>query len=287
MVQNLVYGNRPPDFAQMGNFGVQVEIGGGIAPRPTLIEVNNIIYGGQSLVWNYGPSIIENNIFANPAPDALSYNSGLMCLNPEAVRSPITIQNNDSYTVGQTPNYPCTLGSGNIDSDPEFHDPANGDFHAQDTSPTVAAGDINAPKIPNADLDNKARTVCNKIDMGVYELRPHPLVTISSSANPTPGGTSINFTAQATGNCKVPTGTVTVYDGSTTLDTIPLSPSATATLTTSLLVVGQHNITAQYSRDFNFETAHPLCWSRRSRVTLRPPLSSYLPIRPRRCLPSR
>jgi parallel beta-helix repeat protein len=255
VVQNLVYGNRPPDSAQTGRIGVQVEIAGGITPRPTLIEVNNIIYGGQSLLWNYGPSIIENNIFANPIPslDPLSYNGGLMCLDPEAADSPLTIKNNDSYIAGQSPYYPCNLGSGNISTDPQFRDPANGDFRGQDSSPTVATGDINAPGIPTADLDNKARTVCGKIDMGVYELRPHPTVTISSSANPTPGGTSIVFTAQVMGNCNIPTGTIIFYDGATALGTVSLNTSATATLTTALLVVGKHNITAQYSGDFNFE----------------------------------
>ncbi|WP_169746997.1 Ig-like domain repeat protein [Edaphobacter aggregans] len=256
MVQNLIYGNRPPDYAQTEYIGDQLQIGGGITPRPILIETNNIIYGGQSLLGNYGPSIIENNIFANPAPapDLLSFNGGLMCLDREASSSPLTIQNNDSYIAGGAPHFPCNMGSGNIYTDPKFRDPANGDFHAQDTSPTVATGDINAPEIPNADLDNKARTVCNTIDMGVYELRPHPRVTISSSANPTPGGSIIIFTAQVTGNCNVPTGTITFYDGSTAIGAAALNSSATAALTTSLLVVGQHNITAQYSGDFNFES---------------------------------
>ncbi|WP_084080534.1 right-handed parallel beta-helix repeat-containing protein [Edaphobacter aggregans] len=67
IVQNLIYGNRPPDYAQTEYMGDQLQIAGGITPRPTLIETNNTIYGGQSLVWHYGHSIIENNIFANPA----------------------------------------------------------------------------------------------------------------------------------------------------------------------------------------------------------------------------
>lgn len=254
IAQNLLYGNRS-DYAQTGTIVSQVYIFGS-NPRPTLIETNNTIYGGETLVWTFGPSIIENNIFANPAPPpgSSSYNGGLMCIDQESANSPLTIQNNDSYIAGQTPHYPCNMGSSNLYTDPNFRDAANGDFHTQDTSPTIATGDINAPNIPTADLDNKARIVCNTIDMGVYELRPHPPVTILSSANPTPGGSTIIFTAQVIGNCNVPTGTVTFYDGSTAIGTASLNSSAAATLATALLVVGQHRITAQYSGDFNFES---------------------------------
>lgn len=107
--------------------------------------------------------------------------------------------------------------------------------------------------VPPADLDNKARTVCNTIDIGAYELRPHPPIALSSSANPTPGGSALIFTATLTGNCNVPTGTVTFLDGSTIIGTGTIDQAGVARLTTSFLVVGQHNITATYPGDFNFE----------------------------------
>ena len=49
----------------------------------------------------------------------------------------------------------------------------------------------------------------------------------------------------------VPTGSITLSDGSTTLSVVPLSASA-ATFTTSSLGLGAHNLCAAYSGDANF-----------------------------------
>lgn len=80
--------------------------------------------------------------------------------------------------------------------------------------------------------------------------------TLSSSANPSMIGEAVTLTAMATpsSGTGTPTGTVTFTDTSTstTLGTQTLS-SGQATLTTSSLVVGTHNITAQYNGDSNFQ----------------------------------
>ncbi len=241
MVQNLIYGNST-------NQGGGIFLSGTyqMPTRPTLTEINNTIYGIQEMIYSFDPSTIENNIFSG---------AGLECADPVSLASPFTIRNNDNFTEGTPSQYPCNLGSGNISVDPNLRDPANGDFHEHESSPTVAAGDLDAPDIPGSDLDNKARTVCNTIDMGAYEFRPHPPIALSSSQNPAPGGSSLTFTARLTGNCNVPTGAVTFFDGSTAIGSSALNGSAVATLTTSFLVVGRHNITAQYSGDFNFESS--------------------------------
>lgn len=107
--------------------------------------------------------------------------------------------------------------------------------------------------IPPEDLDSRNRTVCGTIDMGVYEVHPQPPIAVSSSSNPSVGGTAVSFTANVSGNCNVPTGTLTFYDGSTALGTQILSAGASASLTTSSLTVGSHNITVGYAGDFNFD----------------------------------
>jgi parallel beta-helix repeat protein len=252
MVQNLIYGNS--------DSGLQISISGAYQSLtfPALTETNNTIYGGgEELVFAFGQSTIENNVFFNPTPitNAIDLHGGLMCSDPFALDSPITILNNDNYTTGLPSLYLCNLGSGNITAEPIFLDVANSDFHEQTTSPTVATGTLDAPEIPAADLDNKARIVCNTIDMGAYELRPHPPIALSSSLNPAPGGSPLTFTVYLTGNCNTPTGTVTFYDGSTLIGSGVLNGSGTAVLNTSLLVVGQHNMTAKYPGDFNFDAS--------------------------------
>lgn len=140
----------------------------------------------------------------------------------------------------------------NMGVDPLFLNPTSFDFHTQSTSPVVGAGDINAPQIPPQDLDGKARTVCGTIDMGVYEVHPHPSITLQSSANPVSGGSSVTFSATVNGNCNVPTGGVTFLDGATTLATEVLNSSASATFTTTSLTVGTHPITVTFPGDINF-----------------------------------
>lgn len=67
------------------------------------------------------------------------------------------------------------IGKGNINSDPLFVDPENGDFHLQVSSPCVNAGDNFSYNSINAevdeDLDGNPREVDDKIDMGAYEFQ--------------------------------------------------------------------------------------------------------------------
>ncbi len=253
LINNLFYGNtsRYPSSDQIAIDGTYP----GAGTPPTFTEINNTIYGGgQSMLLIFGPSTIANNIFVNDTNVGyMEANSGLSCGDVFTVDSPIDIRNNDIFNTETLQDGGCTLGSGNLAVDPGLRDPANGDFHEQATSPTVTTGDINAPMIPPADLDNKARTVCGTIDMGAYELRPHPPIALTSSANPAPGGSPLTFTAALTGNCNVPTGTVTFLDGGKSIGTGVLNGSGIAALTTSFLVVGQHNISATYPGDFNFD----------------------------------
>lgn len=254
LVQNLIYDNP----GSGGNTTQQIYISGtsSAVGAPTLIETNNTIYGGgQLLVFYFGKSSIQNNIFANPYPEnsIVDEDRGLVCADPFSSKSPITIGYNDVFFTGTTPYSLCPLDSTNISGQPVLSDPAKGDFHEDQSSPTVAAGYLNAPEMPSADLDSKARTVCGTVDMGAYELRPHPPVTLTSSLNPAPGGSSITFTSNVTGNCNTPTGTITYYDDGSEMGSALLNSSASAALTTSLLVVGQHKITASYPGDFNFD----------------------------------
>jgi parallel beta-helix repeat protein len=259
LIQNLIYGN-------IGEGGildpVEVGLGGNIRPPyPTVTEINNTIYGGgQEFTLTFAPSIVENNIFVNtnPTPSSPGNNgaySGLWCADPEAQSSPITFTHNDIFNVGTLLPNTCTVGASTLAVDPQFLNPAALDFHTQPTSPVVAEGDIDAPNIPPADFDSKARTVCGTIDMGVYEIRPHPPITLQSSANPIVGGNSVTFTATVQGNCNVPTGTVTFLDGTTVLGTVVLDANASASLVAPSLFVGSHNITVTYPGDFNFENS--------------------------------
>jgi fibronectin-binding autotransporter adhesin len=81
--------------------------------------------------------------------------------------------------------------------------------------------------------------------------------TVTSSRNPSTYGESLTFTAivkAAAPGGGTPTGTVTFMDGSSSLDTVPLS-GGRATFATNLLDAGSHTITVVYSGDGNFVTS--------------------------------
>jgi YVTN family beta-propeller protein len=75
----------------------------------------------------------------------------------------------------------------------------------------------------------------------------------SSDAQPVTLTASVQAVAPATG---IPTGTLSFFDGSTTLATgVALDGSGQATLTTSSLTPGTHSITSSYTGDVNFVTS--------------------------------
>jgi hypothetical protein len=77
-------------------------------------------------------------------------------------------------------------------------------------------------------------------------------ITLTSNANPSSFGQAVTFTASVQpGYSGVPTGTVTFFDGVTSLGSISLS-GVSAQLTLSSLSLGSHSITSKYNGDSNF-----------------------------------
>ena len=69
------------------------------------------------------------------------------------------------------------IAQDNLDLDPQFFDPVNGDYHLRSTSPCVNAGTNGAPELPATDLDGGPRIANGTVDLGCYEFGnsiPHP-----------------------------------------------------------------------------------------------------------------
>lgn len=106
-----------------------------------------------------------------------------------------------------------TAWGGNIHSNPQFQDSANGDFHLKRTSPCIDAGTNSAPRLPEDDFDGDPRIIDGNnddtatVDMGADEFVWVPLKTLTimsssgGSTNPMPGehvysqGTEVTITA--------------------------------------------------------------------------------------------
>lgn len=251
LIQNLIYNNTSPIV-----WPTQVSVWGtNQAPYPSITEVNNTIYGlGQEIVLSFSPSDIANNIFMNTDTTS-GFSNALSCADPEAQNSPIVFSNNDIYNVGPVQPGGCPSGNASLSVNPQFINPQQNNFHVNADSPIVAAGDINAPDIPPADLDNKARTVNGTIDMGVYEVRPRPAVHLSVTPTSAAGGSTIVFTATVTLNSLGPTGQISFLDGNNLLGSGTINSSGVATFSTNALTVGTHTIVARYDGDFNFDSS--------------------------------
>jgi hypothetical protein len=76
--------------------------------------------------------------------------------------------------------------------------------------------------------------------------------TVTSSLPSSNYGQSVTFTASVSGPDTTPTGTVTFFDGATSIGTATLDGSGHATISNSLLTAGSHSITVQYGGDSNF-----------------------------------
>ena len=77
--------------------------------------------------------------------------------------------------------------------------------------------------------------------------------TVTSSLNPSEYGDTITFSIHVSSSVGVqPTGTVTVKDGSTVIDTQPLDASGNASSTIPAFAAGVHTISVMYSGDSNY-----------------------------------
>ena len=72
---------------------------------------------------------------------------------------------------------------------------------------------------------------------------------LSVAPNPVTQGNSTTLTATVTGTAPTPTGSVTFFDGMTSLGTVALNASGVATFTSANFSLGTHSLTANYGGD--------------------------------------
>jgi hypothetical protein len=115
------------------------------------------------------------------------------------------------------------------------------------TPPTAAGTYTIVARFPGSSdyTPTQSAPVVFTIDRGVAAIA----VAVSTSS--AVYGQSITFVATVA-SASVPSGTVTFFDGATSLATIPLDGSGKVTLTTTGLAIGSHAITATYSGDADF-----------------------------------
>ena len=109
---------------------------------------------------------------------------------------------------------------------------------------TWANAQLSGVSLANPFPANTQGSTCYSLYMSLAPASalPTPTLTVSSSPNPSTYGQSVIFTATISSG---PVGTITFYDGNTSLGTGSIS-GTTATLTTSAQAAGNHSITASW-----------------------------------------
>ncbi len=182
IVQNLITSN-------------QASVGGGIfwlvpsgARGPRL--VNNTIADNNATSIGSGifadgfdarTELTNNIIVANPGQ------FGLFCGDFNDQNPPILRFNNVFSAGGLAYGGTCsnkTGTDGNISADPRFTNPTQGDYHLQQGSPSIDAGDNLVPNLPDTDIDGDPRILDGDgngtaiIDMGVDEFLAPSLTSV-------------------------------------------------------------------------------------------------------------
>ncbi|MBI1825002.1 MAG: right-handed parallel beta-helix repeat-containing protein [Planctomycetes bacterium] len=137
-----------------------------------------VVYRGPATIIN--STMVNNNggIVQTGTATAVVKNSIIRGAGNQIISSPQSlVQVSYSDVQGGWP------GTGNIDVDAMFVDAANGDYHLQQDSPCIDAGDSNASGLPSTDFDGGPRFVDDAsvpdtghnhgalpIDMGAYEF---------------------------------------------------------------------------------------------------------------------
>jgi hypothetical protein len=163
----LIMGNNVGSFNEGG--GMEI---GGPSDTPTLINVTitkNTATGQPAggIMFSGGSANIINSIIVDNYPQDINFNSGA---------SASTINVSYSYLEGgldsiiTNNNGTVTWGSGNIDLDPHFVDPENGDYHLADWSPCIGTG-LDTSIVSSTDIEGNPRPnpAGSNPDMGAYE----------------------------------------------------------------------------------------------------------------------
>ena len=131
--------------------------------------------------------------------------------------------------------------------DGTFQPPIN--FDAGQNPLGIATGDVNGDGAPDVIAVNS-----NSFNFTVLLNARGTLINVQSSLNPSQFGQSVTLTATVSSSIaknRLPSGAVSLYDGSILLGSAPLA-GGVASLTISTLTVGTHSITPVYSGDTNF-----------------------------------
>jgi len=142
-------------------------LGGGIAVNGTT-SVTNCTFHANSAMFGGAICLIDGSLALT---NSILWGDSASMLPELALMA-------GSASVNYTDVQAGWAGTGNIDADPLFVDPAGGDYHLQGGSPCIDTGDNSAPDLPATDVDGDNRVIdgdgdsISLVDMGADEFLP-------------------------------------------------------------------------------------------------------------------
>jgi len=190
-ILNCAFINNSADI-----YGGAIDCEDGSSPSITncLFSGNSTQFAGGAIAcYNSSPTVTNCTFSGNLATGSYSYGGATYCKSSTpTLNNCILWGNSASYSGNEiyienlgsscTLNYCCVDNTGYggvtgniienncIFADPQFVDTANGDYHLEDTSPCIDAGDSSlVPAGVTTDLDGDHRIVNGTVDIGAYE----------------------------------------------------------------------------------------------------------------------
>jgi hypothetical protein len=163
-LDNLLVGNTQEGFDCYGG-GVWFDAGTELDMINNTVFANNAFGGGGGAAFQVDGTteilhVYNNIIWGNTA----NANGADVHLAGTGSRKEFLFNDaDDMYGVWD-------IATSDVDIDPQFFDPVNGDYHIRPASGCVNVGDNAAPSLPTTDLDGGPRIVAGTVDLGCYEF---------------------------------------------------------------------------------------------------------------------
>ena len=239
--------------------------GGGVYAGGDTITITNNTFLGNSTSYGRGGGIfgrlfsdsgtldVYNNILFNNIANAGGNDGDDLYVSSDGdgnyIGSTVNLYNNDfsgnaDFDTGQSWDLYITLTDNyhhadNIQKDPQFVDPENGDFHLKSNSPCIDRGNNSAPELPDTDFEGNPRIVGSAPDIGAdeYTFEAPPLAQFTANKTEGTKSLTVQFTDQSTG--EITSWFWEFGDGETSTEQNPTHTyNSTGYFTVSLTVTG-------------------------------------------------
>jgi hypothetical protein len=214
----------------------------------TSFKISTLSVGSHNITAVYGGDTHFLGSTSNVVVQKVHYDtktSLTSSLNPSITGQSVTFTATVTATAG-TPTGTVTftegstiLGTGTLSSGKATY-----------TTTALSVGSHPITASYGGDSNNDVST--SSMVMQVVNGKPKANVTLTSNNNPSDSGQTVKFTATVSSSGA--TGSVTFYDGSTSIGTATLS-GGTASFSTSSLTAGSHNITAVYGGNTTYASS--------------------------------